>query len=318
MEVKQLRYFVAIAEERSLTAAAVRIGMAQPSLSQHVRNLEDMLGVKLLTRSPRGVTVTEQGELLLTRAREILGLIDRAQEEVRFSGGDPSGKVSFGLPSSVSMVMSVPLAETIRVVLPKIQLRVAEAMSGFIQSWLEDQTIDLAMLYNVSQVRHMHLRLLMTETLEFFAAADAWPLDQSPGVPIALSRIAGLDLVLPSKAHGLRSLIDHVARTCGIALDAVLEMDSLPQIKSLVARGSCYTILAPAAAQDMVDRGELVAAPIHEPVIRRPVYLVRNPVKLVTRASAEVERETMKVVNDLVSRRIWRGEIAREYDELQS
>lgn len=309
MEIKQLRYFVAIAEAGSLSAAASRIGIAQPSLSQHVINLEEMLGVRLLTRSARGVTVTEEGALLLSRAREVLLSVDTLVEEVRSSGAEPSGEVSFGLPSSVSMVMSVPLAETVRLLFPRIQLRIVEAMSGFILDWLEEQTIDLAILYDVSAIRHMQLRPLLTETLHFFSAPDAWPFATAPGDPVTLAQVARLDLVLPSRTHGLRVMIDRYARSRGIRMDAVLEMDSLAQIKTLVARASGFTILAPAAAQDSVERSELLTAPIVEPALKRPAFLVRNPVKPATRASKEVEKEAVKVVRDLVMRGIWHAEL---------
>ena len=86
------------------------------------------------------------------------------------SGGVPKGEVSFGMPSSVSMVLSVPLTETVLVEQPHIKLRVIEAMSGFIRAWLEDQTIDLAFLYEVHELRHCEVSKLMSEDLYFFAA----------------------------------------------------------------------------------------------------------------------------------------------------
>ncbi|MCG8354733.1 MAG: LysR family transcriptional regulator [Kiloniellales bacterium] len=316
MDVKQLRYFVSIAEEGSLSAAAARIGIAQPSLSQHVKNLEEQLGVDLLARSPRGVTLTQSGVLLLSHARRILNAVEQASEDVRASGGEPRGEVSFGLPSSVSMVLSVPLAETVRLELPQVRLRAIEAMSGFIQDWLVGGEIDLGILYNISTLRHMQIRPLLTEELFFFAAPDNWPFETGHEHPVRLADVAKLDLILPSKSHGLRAMIDRFARANGIEMEVAIEMDALTQIKTLVARASGYTILAPAAAQDLVERGELVAARIEQPVMRRPVYLVRNPDATITRASQEVERITLKVIEDLVSRSIWRGDADVEAVEL--
>ena len=83
MDVRQLRYFVAIAEEGSLSAAAQRLNVAQPALSQHVIALEGRLEVKLLERSPRGVTLTQPGEVLLAHARSILAALDDARAAVR-------------------------------------------------------------------------------------------------------------------------------------------------------------------------------------------------------------------------------------------
>lgn len=146
MDIRQLRYFIAIAEEGSLSAAAQRLGVAQPALSQHVIALEGRLDVRLLERSSRGVTLTEPGAVLLAHARGVLAAVEATVEAVRQAGAEPQGEVAFGLPSSIASVLSVPLAETVRLELPKVRLRVIDAMSGFIQGWLEDQSIDLGML----------------------------------------------------------------------------------------------------------------------------------------------------------------------------
>lgn len=307
MDVRQLRYFIAIAEAGSISAAAERLHVAQPSLSQQILRLERQLGVALLVRSSRGVAPTEAGRILLAHARDLSRGLERAAEEVRQAGTVPQGTVSFGLPSSVSMVLSVPLAETVRHELPKVRLRAIEAMSGFIQEWLLDESIDLGILYDVRSVRHLSHIPLMSEELRFFSAPDAWPFDSPPGSPVTLAALAGVELVLPSRSHGLRAMIDAHARALGVALDVVLEMDALSQIKTLVGRGSGYTILAPAAAVDRVERGELIMAPIVEPALVRSVYLVRNPAKPVTQASRAVEAATLEVIRDLVGRGIWRA-----------
>jgi len=307
MDIRQLRYFVAIAEEGSLSAAAQRVNVAQPSLSQHVIALEGELDVKLLERSPRGVTLTGPGELLLSHARQIIAAVRNAKEAVRQSGSEPQGDVAFGLPSSIASVLSVPLAETIRLELPKVRLRAIDAMSGFIKTWLEEQSIDLGILYDLNTVGHLKHRLLMSEELHFFSAPDAWPFNSPPGSPVTLADLARVELVLPSPHHGLRIMIDRTIKSHGVMLNIPTEMDGLGQIKTLVARGSGYTILAPAAAIDFVERGELIMAQITEPRLVRPVYLVRNPAKPVTRARQEVERISLEVIRDLVARGVWQA-----------
>ncbi len=306
MDIKQLRYFIAIAEEGSLSAASQRLRVAQPSLSQHVIKIEQELGVTLINRSPRGVALTSSGEILLHHAREICQSMSACQESVRQSGGVLEGSVAFGLPSSISMVLSVPLAETVRQLLPRVKLRVVEAMSGFIGEWLQDETIDLGFLYDYDDVRLFEARELMQEELYFFAAADNWPLKRAVGEPTPLSEIASLELVLPSQHHGLRRTIDKYALSRGLNLNVCIEMDALGQIKELVARGSGFTILAAAAAHDRTMRGELVASPIVEPTMTRPIHLVRKLTRPQTYISREVERITLDVIHDLVARGIWK------------
>ena len=310
MDVRQLGYFVAVAESGSLASAANVIGIAQPSLSLQIKNLEGRLGTELLVRSPRGVSLTDAGEVLLGHARKILDAVERAKEEVRQAGTTPTGKVVFGLASSVSMVLSVPLAETVRLELPNVRLRAVDAMSGFIKEWLEERSIDLGILYETGGLANAEVTTLLHEDMHFYAPADLWPLKTSPGEPVRLVDLEGVELVMPSKSHGLRILVEKACRSARVALDVVVEMDSLTQIKSLVSRGSACTILAPAAAQDFEDRGELVSAVITDPQISRPVYLVRNPERTRTRAAVEVERITRQVITDLVRRGIWRGRLS--------
>lgn len=308
MDVRQLRYFTAIAEEGSLSGAAARLGIAQPSLSQHLRGLEERLGVALVTRSSRGVTLTEAGEVLLGHARHILSAVEQASEDVRRAGSQVSGRVTVGLPSSVSMVLSVPLAETLRLESPNIRFRAREAMSGHIRDWLEDGSIDLGILYGLDAIRHLQARQILVEQLHVFTAADSWRFDTPPGVPVSLAAVARQELVLPSTDHGLRAMIERCARSAGIRLNVWLEMDALAQIRELVARGSAATILAPAAARDRVESGELVSAPIRDPALRRPVYLVKNSAQRLTRAIVESEQIMLAVIDDLVTRELWPAE----------
>lgn len=314
MDIRHLKYFVAISEERSLSAASQRLGVAQPSLSQHVIRLEEELGVALMVRSPRGIVLTEEGQLLVRHAREICRSLDHCVTEMKEAGGSIRGPVTFGMPPSVSMVMSVPLAETVRVELPAVRLQAVESMSGYIKTWLEDGTVDMAFLYDLDRKEHFSARHLLDEQLCFFSAPDAWPLDTPPGIPVPLARITGLDLILPTPSHGLTRTITRHAEAQGLSLNIVLEMDAMTQIKELVARGSGYTIFAPAAAHDFVGRGELVKSPITAPVITRPVLLVTNPARAQSRAARAVQEMAVDVARDLVRRGIWEGRLTREMD----
>jgi LysR family nitrogen assimilation transcriptional regulator len=310
LDIRHLRYFIAISEEKSLSAASHRLGVAQPSLSQHVIKLEEELGVSLMQRSTRGIVLTEDGLRLVHHARQICQSLELCLSEMRDVGGAVRGPVVLGLPPSVSMVLSVPLAETVRVELPQVRLQATEAMSGFIRGWIADRTVDIGFLYDIDTADRFNVIHLLDESLCFFAPPDDWPLSTSPGTPVALADLVGLELILPSPSHGLRKTIERHARDIGIILNVVIEMDAMTQIKELVARGSGYTILAPAAAHDFVARGELVKSPIAIPDIHRPVYLCSNPDKPLTRATRAVERLTVEVTADLVTRGIWEGRLS--------
>ncbi|MFU8833665.1 MAG: LysR family transcriptional regulator [Roseovarius sp.] len=307
MDIRQLRYFVAIAEAPSLSAAALHLGVAQPSLSQHVTKMEVELGVSLLDRSPRGSMLTAEGQVLLRHAREITTAMDHCLDEMRDVGGAPRGKVGFGLPPSVSMVLSVPLAETVRVESPDIRLRAVEAMSGYIKAWVEDGTVDLGFIYDLKGAEHFRARHVLDERLHVYAAPDNWPFVTPPGTPVPLAALEGLEMILPEAAHGLRRTIEGYARPLGLSLNVTIEMDAMTQIKELVARGSGHAIFSPSAVHDAVARGDLVGAPLADPEMVRPVWLVSNPARPTSSASRAVEAITLDVIRDLVGRGIWEG-----------
>jgi LysR family transcriptional regulator, nitrogen assimilation regulatory protein len=310
LDIRKLRYFIAIAEARSLSAAAQKLRIAQPSLSQHLVTMEQELGVKLVERSPRGSALTSEGEVLLRHAREICARLEHCIAEMRELSGEVRGTVRFGMPPSVSMVMSVPLAETVRLELPDVRLRASEAMSGFIKSWIDDGTVEIGYLYDLQGVEHLNSTHVLDENLYFFSAPDAWPLKSDPGTPVAMRDLEEIELVLPGNSHGLRRIIEDAAGKAGMSLNVITELDAMTQIKELVARGSLYSIFAPAACYDFVESGRLLKAPIVDPVISRPVYLVRNPSVVQTRACLEVEKITLNVAREMVQRGIWEAALS--------
>ncbi len=312
MDIRQLRYFIAIAEARSISAAAQKLCIAQPSLSQHLVNMEWELNVKLVERSPRGSTLTNEGKVLLRHATKICRMLENCVSEIRELSGDIRGKVRFGMPPSVSMVMSVPLAETVRLELPNVRLRASEAMSGFIKTWIDDGTVEIGFLYDLMGVESFLAAHVLDEHLFFFSAPDAWPLKSEPGAPVAMSELENIELVLPGEPHGLRRIIDNAARKAGVVLNVITELDAMTQIKELVARGSGNSIFAPAACHDFVEAGRLLKAPIINPVISRPVYLVRNSSAVQTRACEAVEKITLHVAREMVKRGLWEGELVDE------
>ncbi len=197
MDIRQLRYFLAIAEAPSISAAAQTIGVAQPSLSQHLHRMEEELSVKLVERSARGTALTNEGHMLVEHARRICDSLDRCVADMRELGGAVRGRVCFGMPPSCSMIMSVPLAETVRLELPEIRLRAVETMSGYLKGWLADGTVDMAFLYDLKDLPHVPSTHVLNEELFFYSAPDAWPLDTPPGAPVPLRALQGLDMILP-------------------------------------------------------------------------------------------------------------------------
>ena len=129
MDLRQLRYFVAVAERGGFAAAASALNIAQSALSRHVKELERELGGALLERGARGVTVTESGKVLLARGRWLFGAIDDIKAEVRTENREPSGTVRLGAPSSLADIFYAPLAHLIVKRFPRVRLELSEGLT---------------------------------------------------------------------------------------------------------------------------------------------------------------------------------------------
>ena len=147
MELRHLRYFVAVAEERHFGRAAQRLHMAQPPLSQQIRQLEAELGLTLLTRTTRRVDLTPAGAAYLERAREILGAVDAAAHEAASIASGRRGRLLIGCVGSATYSLLPELARTLRAELPEVEFGFrGEMLSPDQAAALADGTLDLGLL----------------------------------------------------------------------------------------------------------------------------------------------------------------------------
>lgn len=302
MDLRQLRYFVHIVDEGSFTAAAHRLNVAQPALSLQIRNLEQELGIKLLTRSIQGVAPTPAGARLYEHARAIQRQVELARDQVREYVGTPTGPVTIGLPASVALVLTVPLVEAVRRDLPKVSLRIAEGFSGSVLEWLKDGRLDFGCLYDTPPSRGLDSRPLVRERLYLIGPPGSGEAD------ISLEELSALPLILPSRVHKLREMLEDAAKDSGVALNVNVELDGLPHIKALVARGTGFSVLALSAVLEEW-RGKAVAARlVTRPHLSRTVHLCRAKGTPLTDAAAAVRDTLVRLARGLVAGGAWPGD----------
>jgi len=303
LDFRQLEYFVTLADAGTISSAASRIGIAQPSLSEALAKLEHQLNVQLVLRGARGTQLTEAGAVLAKHGREILKNIDATLEKVRHEGGDARGLVAIGLPQGIASVLTVPLAETVQVELPLVKLRICEGGAGHLLEWLASGKIDFAILHYGFDNTDFDVQPLLEEELFLVSAVDNWPpADKRTGLgqSIEFKDLKEIPLVLPSPLQC--PLIDRLARSNSIQLDIKVEMDSLQQIALMVSRASAYTIMSHAAAIDYVATQQLLLVPIVNPGIRLTAHIVRKRNRPVTRASLAVQRLIPVILKEVITR----------------
>lgn len=148
MNLKTLRYFVAIADAGSLTAAAAAISIAQPALTRQLRELEADLGVPLFHRMPRGVRLTQAGVTLYEAAQRILGEAQRVRQRLASKAGDTKTTVVLGVSPTLARVLLPGLFEHCMRTLQDVELRSREAFTPELLDWLERGIIDMAVVTN--------------------------------------------------------------------------------------------------------------------------------------------------------------------------
>jgi len=306
LDVRQLRYFIAIVESGSISRAAQRLNVAQPSLSLHVRNMEADLGVALLFRTAQGVQATEAGATLLAHARDIVARFEEAERAIRDTDAEPAGEVAIGLPSSIAQVLGAPLVRAARAELPRVRLRVAEAMSGYVLDWLRQGRVDLGLLYAFVEDRELRSTGILTETLVLFGATGEPEIHamSPPGRSVGMAQLAGLPLILPSPGHGLRDLVDDQAARAKVSLTTGWEIDAYGAIKSLVADGLGFSVLPDHSVAAEVGAGTLRSWAF-EPAFQRTVHIVEPADRPLTTAMRAVERLCRRTLRDLVRAGAW-------------
>lgn len=300
MDLRQLRYFLAISEAGSITRASSHIGVAQPALSLHIKTMEEELGTPLLIRSKAGVTPTEAGRLLIQRARAILDDVARTEDDIRTLDADPMGEVRIGLPGTISNIIAMPLIKAARARYPRIRLNIAEAMSGFISGWLEEGIVDLAVLYEPSRSEGIASTLLLEEELVVL-----WPQETDHLEKMSLTDIRDVPVILPSGAHGLRNLVDRACSALGFAPKVAMEIDSYTNIKRLVSEGFGASILPAHAVLPETLAGTLVVSHISSPGLWRGAWLAHPSGRCPTRATEAIMEITIETIQDLQKNGTW-------------
>jgi LysR family nitrogen assimilation transcriptional regulator len=305
MELRQLRYFVAIVDHGSLSRAAVVLHVAQPALTQQLRQLEEELGVQLLHRSAQGVLSTDAGKIFYEHAQAILKQVADARSAVAQSAERPSGSVTLGLPHSISGALALPLLTAARAHYPEITLQLTEELTGNLSDQLKSGRVNLAVLFDDGQLAQFATTPLVEEELRFICRSGA-PFAQSEQ-SLTLAQAVQATLILPGLQHGVRPRIESVARAAGLTLANVIEINSIAILKSAILADMGATILPSAPVLDELERGTMRSHRIHSPAISRTVVLCASKNIPLTNAAAAVSRLVQQVSLELCAGGTWPG-----------
>jgi DNA-binding transcriptional LysR family regulator len=220
MELRHLRYFLAVADEGSFTRAAARLHVTQPSLSQQIRQLERMVGGELFMRSKgrRGVTLTEVGQILAHEARGILDHVDRSFDIVHRAVEDRPKLLRIGMPPWLPPTFVADLADHIARELPGVECELEGAMTSETVRRLADESIDLGFIRPPCDESGLHLRTVLSQPMGIWLT-PGHPLRRYRSVPMATLHGQTVGIFERSAAPGLFDEIVGAFATRGVAPD---------------------------------------------------------------------------------------------------
>ena len=270
MEVRQLRYLVALADERHFTRAAAREHVAQPALSQQIRRLEAEVGLALVERTTRRVAMTAAGELLVARARRILAELEAAKDELDTLAGVKGGHLAVGALHTMGPVDLSQLLATFHRSHPAVELTVREQSSEELADMLRVDVVDLAFLSVTERIQSRGLELHRLVSEELVAVlAPQHPLAGRDTV--ALAELAADPFISFREGSRLRELLDSAAGEAGFEPRIALESNESRRIRSLVSGGLGVAILPRSDADG--PGAPIAVARLVEPQLTRDVTL---------------------------------------------
>ncbi|MFK7828810.1 MAG: LysR family transcriptional regulator [Congregibacter sp.] len=292
MNLKQLRYFVKVAEAGGFSQASEAVHLAQSALSRHVRLLEEELDARLFNRTGRGVELTEQGHYLLTQAQGILEQLERVESSLRAWYQHPSGSVRLGMTPSTCINGAATLIRELRDCYPDVVLLVSEGVTEQSYARVLDGRLDLALVLGDPRSDLVRSEFLRSERLCVVTL---------PGVdlpsPVPLGMLEDLTLVLPTRHTPLRIALDRRCAAAGVNYTAAHTLDIVATMKNLVANGDAVAVLPREAVATESASGQMVVHELDDPNLDVPLYVIYRAKQQLGRAAVA----TLKSVRALFS-----------------
>jgi LysR family transcriptional regulator, nitrogen assimilation regulatory protein len=273
MDYGAWKLFIDAAELGSLSKVAVAYGTSQPQISRQISDLEREYGGRLFQRTGRGVALTELGQRVAPRIRAWLASTEQLANDVRTSAGTPIGTVRLGSLPSTAYPLVTTLYYRLKKQYPLVQLAVREGQGAQLETWLEDGSVDLAILFR-SSPSPRNGDTYLVETPTYLVGAEGDELTSQPTIPF--STLDNLPLVHFCRPSSWRNRLEQLGAEHGISLNIVLEADSLSLQTQVVSDGGIYALLGPYAIAAASRTCRLQSSRIVSPAVTRHIALAMS------------------------------------------
>lgn len=272
MELRQIEYFVALYEERSVTRAARRLNIVQPALSMQMSKLEASWGQQLFIRNARGVTPTPVGDQMYKLFLPILANIYKVKERLTRQSGVLAGHVRVGMIKSVTQNALVTTVLEFQRQHPQVTLAIHEGLTEFLVQSTAAGLLDAVITNIPKRSAGLEIDVLLDEPLLLVVGANHHRLPST----VSIESLVRLNLALPTQNHSLRRSIDKWSHDMGIDLVPAIEIDAMIALGGVVAGGT-YAALMPESVVNYVNRDKsLTVYPLGAPMFRRQVVCLTS------------------------------------------
>lgn len=300
MDLRQLRYFVALATQQHYGRAAGVLHVTQPALSRQIQLLEEELGVRLFERHARGAAPTEEARLLLERAVFLLRYAEQMKIDLLARQREPRGPVAVGLSPGLAQQLTVLLTKAVLQRFPEVRLRIIEGFAPSLQQMLAGGEVDVALLIEPVERANLRCIPLMKEQVCLVARHDDARFSTMNKVRVR--DLVGVPLVMTGLIKsGVRLGLEVAAARAKIELDQVVEVETAEVARRLVMDGVGVTAHFAAAVQEDLAAGRLRAVPIDG------LYLHRVLARATDRPASRATEGVMEVLREVVEAHVREG-----------
>ncbi|MGV6874714.1 LysR family transcriptional regulator [Pseudochelatococcus sp. B33] len=296
--MKQLNNFIKAVEAGNMTKAAERLNVSQTALGLQIRNLETMLGVELLVRHSRGITMTDAGRLLFERGVTIMRLVEEAKRDVSGFRQSNHENIVIGVTASIMRLVGADFLVQAVSELPDVSVKLVEGMSFVLVDLLLRDEIDIALAYDVTESVTSISTPLMQEEL-FFIAAPGGPFGNGS---VTFRDAVASNLALASDRDNVWRAVHRAAKTLTLPVNVRFTIQSIETIRTLVARGVATSIVPYGVVADDIANGIIKAHKLESPELVRTLYFAESPNRMPIRQEAALKRFIDMLVETLAER----------------
>ncbi|MGZ5939355.1 MAG: LysR family transcriptional regulator [Rhizomicrobium sp.] len=303
MKFEDLEAFYEVARHQSFSKAAISLRTAQSALSRRVARLEHQFGLKLFNRNGRGVRITAEGQALLDRSDDLMLELEAIEDYARNLSAEPAGKIVVAFTPTSGQILAPLVLQAIQK-FPKLTLEVKEGFTGAIHDWLSQGLVDVAVLYDPERAAGLDILPLLKEPLLLAGSPDMIASLRYKSFPV--KELDRLPLILPSRSHSMRRLLDRLADQKKLKLQLRNQVDGMRTIKGIVEAGLGYTIFCYAGLYEEIRAGTLKTLPF-SPALSWTFCLVSRKEGRDSSAVAAVRETIISKVHQLVDGGLWQG-----------